>query len=39
MDEAFLNAYILNEKFGFKKMRFVAFKLEIIKYHYRKSVT
>ena len=39
IDEAFLNAYILNEKFGLKKMRFVAFKLEIIKYHCQKSVT
>ena len=26
----FLNAYILNERFGVKKMRFLAFKLEII---------
>ena len=30
IEEAFLNAYILNEKFGVKKMRFLAFKLEII---------
>ena len=30
IEEAFLNAYILNEKFGVKKMHFLAFKLEII---------
>ena len=30
IEEAFLNAYILNEKFGVKKLRFLAFKLEII---------
>ena len=39
IEEAFLSAYILNEKFGLKKMHFVAFKLEIIKYHCQKSVT
>ena len=30
IEEAFLNAYILNEKLGVKKMRFLALKLEII---------
>ena len=30
IEEAFLNAYILNEKFGVKKVYFLAFKLEII---------
>ena len=30
IEVALLNAYILNEKFGVKKMRFLAFKLEII---------
>ena len=28
--KAFLNGYILNKKFGVKKMRFLSFKLEII---------